>query len=181
MPRKQHTAVNTLSQRPKYLEDTKSNKEEEDINNQILFKLKAYKICLVELKANLSDQSREEDLELWNRRQILQYIKNITIRLRTKEGIDLDNKLSSDKDLEYKTPISSTKYNKELIRIASYLTILKKLKNISRTEFRKFKKEALKYGVYSQKLQRLLIKGMPIKLVINKEEMRAQILRDVYN
>ena len=48
-------AANALSQRPKYLEDTKSNKEEEDINNQILFKLRAYKICLVELKANLSD------------------------------------------------------------------------------------------------------------------------------
>jgi hypothetical protein len=57
-----------LSRRPRHLEDTKSNKEEEDINNWILFKLRAYKICLVELKADLSDQSREEDLELWNRR-----------------------------------------------------------------------------------------------------------------
>ena len=55
MPRKQHTAANILLQRPKHLEDTKSNKEEEDINNWILFKLRAYKICLVELKANLSN------------------------------------------------------------------------------------------------------------------------------
>jgi hypothetical protein len=60
--------ANVLSRRPRHLEDTKSNKEEEDINNWILFKLRAYKICLVELKADLSDQSREEDLELWNRR-----------------------------------------------------------------------------------------------------------------
>jgi hypothetical protein len=51
--------------------------------------------------------------------------------------------------------------------------MLKKLKNISRIEFCKFKKEALKYRVYSRKLWRLLIKGMPIKLVVNKEEMRA--------
>jgi hypothetical protein len=51
--------------------------------------------------------------------------------------------------LGYKTPISSAKYNKELIRIASYLTILKKPKNISRIEFCKFKREALKYRVYS--------------------------------
>jgi hypothetical protein len=83
--------------------------------------------------------------------------------------------------LEYKTPIFSAEYNEELIRIASYLIMLKKLKNISRTEFCKFKREALKYGVYSRKLWRLLTKRMPIKLVIDKKEMRAQILRDVYN
>jgi hypothetical protein len=51
--------------------------------------------------------------------------------------------------------------------------MLKKPKDISRIEFYKFKKEALKYKVYRQKLWRLLIKGMPIKLVVNKEEMRA--------
>ena len=55
MPRKQYTAANALSQRPRHLEDIKSNKEEEDINNWILFELRAYKIYLVELKANLSD------------------------------------------------------------------------------------------------------------------------------
>jgi hypothetical protein len=49
-------------------------------------------------------------------------------------------------------PIFSTKYNKEFIKIAIYLIILKKLKNISKIEFYKFKKEALKYKVYKQKL-----------------------------
>jgi hypothetical protein len=49
-------------------------------------------------------------------------------------------------------PIFSTKYNKKSIRIAIYLTILKKLKNISRAEFYKFKREVLKYKVYKQKL-----------------------------
>jgi hypothetical protein len=48
--------------------------------------------------------------------------------------------------------ISSAKYNKESIKITIYLTILKKPKDISRTEFRKFKREALKYRVYKQKL-----------------------------
>jgi hypothetical protein len=48
-------AANVLSQRLRHLKDTKSNKKEEDINNWILFKLRAYKIYLVELKANLSD------------------------------------------------------------------------------------------------------------------------------
>jgi hypothetical protein len=68
-------------------------------------------------------------------------------------------------------PIFSAKYNKESIKITIYLTMLKKLKNISRTEFHKFKREALKYGVYRRKLWRLPTKGMPIKLVINKKEM----------
>jgi hypothetical protein len=45
-------------------------------------------------------------------------------------------------------PISSAKYNKESIRIAIYLTILKKLKDINRIEFCKFKREVLKYKVY---------------------------------
>jgi hypothetical protein len=66
--------------------------------------------------------------------------------------LSLDNRLSLDKDLEYKTPIFSAKYNKESIRIAIYLTIFKKLKDISRMEFYKFKREVLKYRVYKQKL-----------------------------
>jgi hypothetical protein len=45
-------------------------------------------------------------------------------------------------------PIFSAKYNKESIRIAIYLTMLKKLKDISRMEFYKFKREVLKYKVY---------------------------------
>jgi hypothetical protein len=48
--------------------------------------------------------------------------------------------------------IFSTKYNKESIKITIYLIILKKLKNISRIEFYKFKREVLKYRVYKQKL-----------------------------
>ena len=82
---------------------------------------------------------------------------HITIRLRAKEKaennkVSLDNRLSLNEDLEYKTPISSIKYSKESIRIAIYLIILKKPKNISRTEFYKFKRKVLKYRVYRQKL-----------------------------
>jgi hypothetical protein len=51
--------------------------------------------------------------------------------------------------------------------------MLKKLKDINRTKFYSFKREALKYRVYKRKLWRLLIKGIPIKLVINKGEIRA--------
>jgi hypothetical protein len=57
--------------------------------------------------------------------------------------------------------------------MATYLTIFKKPKDIDKTNFRKFKKEVLKHGVYKRKLWRLLTKEMPIKLVINKEERRT--------
>jgi hypothetical protein len=49
-------------------------------------------------------------------------------------------------------PIFSAKYNKESIRIAIYLIIFKKPKDISKTEFYKFKREVLKYRVYKRKL-----------------------------
>ena len=52
---------------------------------------------------------------------------------------------------------------------------------MSAPEFRRFKREALKYKVYKRKLWRLLIKGMLIKLIVDKEEIKAQILREVYN
>jgi hypothetical protein len=65
--------------------------------------------------------------------------------------------------------------------MATYLTILKKPKGMSAPEFRRFKREALKHRVYRRKLWRLPTKGMPIKLIVDKEEMRAQILREVHN
>jgi len=114
-------------------------------------------------------------------------MKDITVRLRTEGEINSDNESSSinesslDSDLEYETPISSAEYNEESIKIATYLTTLKKLKGISALEFRRFKREALKYEVYRRKLWRLLTKGIPIKLIVDKEKMRAQILRDVHN
>ena len=63
-----------------------------------------------------------------------------------------DNKSSLDDDLEYETLIFNIEYNKESIKTITYLTILKKPKGISALEFRRFKREVLKYRVYKQKL-----------------------------
>jgi hypothetical protein len=71
----------------------------------------------------------------------------------------------------YKIPISSSEYNEKSIKMAIYLTIFKKPKDIDRAEFRKFKKEVLKYGVYGRKLWCLTTKGVPIRLIINKKEV----------
>ena len=53
---------------------------------------------------------------------------------------------------DYKAPISKKEYREKSIKIATYLITLKKLREISLTKFWKFKKEALKYRVYRQKL-----------------------------
>jgi hypothetical protein len=55
--------------------------------------------------------------------------------------------------------------------MAIYLTIFKKPKDIDRTKFHKFKKEALKHRVYRQKLWCLITKEVPIRLIINKKEV----------
>ena len=114
-------------------------------------------------------------------------MKDITVRLRTEGEINSDNESSSinesslDSDLEYETLIFNIEYNEEFIKITTYLTTLKKLKGISALECHRFKREVLKYKVYRRKLWRLLTKGIPIKLIVDKEKMRAQILRDVHN
>jgi hypothetical protein len=78
--------------------------------------------------------------------------------LRTEREINLNNKSGSDNksnldsDLGYETLIFNIEYNKEFIKITIYLIILKKLKDISALEFRRFKREALKYRVYKRKL-----------------------------
>ena len=59
---------------------------------------------------------------------------------------------SSLKNFDYEALISSFEYSEKSIKIARYLTTLKKPKNISIPEFRKFKKKALKYGIYKRKL-----------------------------
>ena len=85
-------------------------------------------------------------------------MKDITIRLRTKREINSDNESSSinesslNSDLEYETLIFNIEYNEESIKITTYLTMLKKLKGMSAPEFRRFKREALKYRVYRRKL-----------------------------
>jgi hypothetical protein len=61
VPRKQYTVADALSRRLRYPKDTGSSEEEEDIDDWILSKLRAYEICPIGLK---DDQSGEEDLKL---------------------------------------------------------------------------------------------------------------------
>jgi hypothetical protein len=61
VPGKQYIVADALSQRLRHPKDTRSSEEEEDINDWILSKLRAYKICSIGLK---DDQSSKEDPKL---------------------------------------------------------------------------------------------------------------------
>ena len=63
--------VDALSQRPRHLDNTKLDKEE-DINNQIITKLRAYKICLVRIEQDtLKPKEERQDPKLLYRNHIL--------------------------------------------------------------------------------------------------------------
>ncbi len=183
VPRKQHTVADALSQRPRHPDDT--DLSDKDVNNWILTELGVYEICpMIASNNNDSEELGEEDPELQSRRLILQDMKDRIVRLQEQGEIDSrdsDNSSKGYDDLDYKTPISKAKDSEDFIRIANYLTTLKKLKDMSLLEFQKFKREVLNYRVYRRKLQWLLTKGMPIKLVINDKRTRAQILHDVHD
>src|SRR6266536_1461928 len=107
-------------------------------------------------------------------------MKDIVVRLCKEKGINAKLDLGTE-SLSYKTPISSSEYREESIKMAVYLTTLKKPVGISRPEFCKFKWKALKHGVHRQKLWQLLTKGMPTRLVVDCEKTQAQILHDLHN
>ena len=62
--------ADALSQRPRHLDNTKLDKEE-DINNQILTKLRVYEICLVRTEQDSLESKGREDPKLLYRNQIL--------------------------------------------------------------------------------------------------------------
>jgi hypothetical protein len=51
VPRKQYTAADALSRRPRHPDNTRSS-EEEDIDDWILSELSAYEICLIRLESD---------------------------------------------------------------------------------------------------------------------------------
>ena len=72
-------------------------------------------------------------------------------------------------------------YSDESWQIAQYLTTLKKPEGLSRTEFRSFKRNALQYAVLDGNLYRRAGKHVPQRLVIDSDERKAEILKELHN
>ena len=72
-------------------------------------------------------------------------------------------------------------YSEDSQRIAQYLTTLRRPEGMGRSEFRAFKKRALRYAVMDGKLYRVGSKNVPNRLVIDLPERRSQILREMHD
>jgi hypothetical protein len=178
VPGKKHALADGLSRRPPHPDDPTTDKE--DIDDWILAELGAYEICPVSAESDDEPSSESEvhtDSELVARREILASMKGIVNRLR-EEG---EEEVMSTDEGDTNAPILSTTYSEDSVRIATYLTTLKKPKNMMTAAFKTFKREALKYGVHGRQLWRLPTKGMPIKLVVDDERTKARILQDLHD
>jgi hypothetical protein len=91
-------------------------------------------------------------------------------------GIDED---SSD-GREEPDGILEDGYSKDSQKIALFLTTLRKPSEMSRGEFRSFRKRALKYAVIGKELYRRGSKNIPSRIVVDSLEKRSAILKDLH-
>jgi hypothetical protein len=181
-----HTAADALSRRPRHLEDTEEDTENDNDGDWILAELGAVGICPVEAESTedpMEEPETFDDPELTRRRDILIDMKRKVQELRDRSN---DQAIPSgdsctDQESEADLPISSKHYGEHYQKIATYLTTLKTPKSMDLKAFRVFKKEALLYGVHNQRVWRLPSKGAPIKLVIDTDKDKACILRSCHD
>jgi hypothetical protein len=72
------------------------------------------------------------------------------------------------------------RYSEDSWQIARYLTTLRKLAGLNRTEFRSFKHRALQYAVADSNLYCKAGKGIPQRLVIDTDDCKADILKELH-
>jgi hypothetical protein len=72
-------------------------------------------------------------------------------------------------------------YSGDSQRIAKYLTTLRKPENIRGSEFRNFKKKALRYAVMDKQLYLARSKNILSRLVVDSGEKKAGILKELHD
>jgi hypothetical protein len=80
-----------------------------------------------------------------------------------------------------KVSVLEDSYSEDSQRIAKYLTTLRKPENMRGSEFRNFKKRALRYAVMDKQLYLAGSKNIPSRLVVDSEEKKAGILKELYD
>jgi hypothetical protein len=75
----------------------------------------------------------------------------------------------------------TNRYLKDSWQIARYLTTLQKLARMNRAEFQSFKRKALQYAVTNSNLYYKAGKGILQRLVINTDDCKAEILKELHN
>jgi hypothetical protein len=72
-------------------------------------------------------------------------------------------------------------YSEESWQIARFLTSFKKPEGLSRAEFQSFKRKALQYAILEGNLYRRAGKNVPQRLVIDLDERKATILKELHD
>jgi integrase-like protein len=72
-------------------------------------------------------------------------------------------------------------YSEDSQRIAEYLTTLRKPEDMSRAEFRAFKKRALRYAVRDRQLFLRGSKNIPMRLVVDSDDRKTEIVRELHD
>ena len=101
-------------------------------------------------------------------------------------GIALDSAETEDSEAEdlnaeTESEILEAGYSEDSIRIAMYLKTLRRPTDVSSKDFRGFKKRALRFAVRNHQLWKRASKSVPMKLVIDDEEKRGEILKSMHD
>ena len=177
-----HTAADSLSRRPRHPEDTEPDiAGENNDEDWILAELGAYELCPVEAIEEEENEA-STDPELERRSGILREMKERVQRLREDGEISVSSSDTESNEGNPRTsPVSSRDYGEDFLKIAEYVTTMKTPKAMDRRDFRKFKREALNYGVHSGKVWRLPARGSPTKLVIDTDKDKSRILKSCHD
>ena len=89
--------------------------------------------------------------------------------------------VQDDVSKEVLDDILDGEWSKESIRIANYLTTLRRLTDISVKEFRKFKSKALQYQVQDKTLFRRASKNVLQTRVVDLQAEKQAIIKDLYD
>jgi hypothetical protein len=81
---------------------------------------------------------------------------------------------------EAKADLLTNRYLEDSWRIAKYLTTLQRPVRLNKNEFRSFKHKALQYAVIDSNLYQRARKGIPQRLVINTDDCKAKILKELH-
>ena len=94
---------------------------------------------------------------------------------------DNNSQSRSGSTTSYEAPLLREGYSEASWQIAEYLTTLVRPKEMSKAEFRKFKKKALCYTVSEGVLYRAAQKNIPIRVVVDSKEERAEVLKELHD
>jgi hypothetical protein len=101
--------------------------------------------------------------------------------------VDIDDFIDAELNAFSVAPVTEAEadllidgYSEDSWRIARYLTTLQRLVGLNKTEFRSFKRKALHYAVTDSNLYQRAGKGIPQRLVIDTDDRKAEILKELY-